>query len=487
MKVLAHFALIALAALTLAPATAGAQHATPAAAPAASPRTAIRVQLPDTVLARIFFADGKVDISRDRFRRALAQFKLRPDSLTRGDAQQVLELLVQQRTLAHAASREPRAWSHHDSTDWQALSDRLTLTAALDSALLEVAFQFAARGDSIPDRVTLGIIARDSAMARIHPTYDEEMLEMLAADFQSLPKPSARMSVQEQMRVSGLLPRVTAADSARTLIASSEGRYTVGELLTDYARLNPGFRPPIRTKEDVRGVAESTIFEAMLRRSAAQRDLVNRPSIRNALAERAEYLDVQRYVARHAYDLVPQDSTTLRREFEAHRDQYRVPARAWILRGIYPRHDSADSAVVAMGNRIVADTLRNAAAADGRKYLTWLSEDADTALFAAVRRAGEGAVLGPDFTPDGWRVFRVLSFDPSRPQSFDEARDAVRSNWYNADGDRRTRALLANLQRSTLVNVNDAALARVVTAPRRAAAARAPHAMPRTGAAPRSR
>jgi hypothetical protein len=437
--------------------------AAPRKAPAAAP-------LPDSVLARIDRAGATpTDVTMSRFRRAATQFRADPQRLTPAQARGILELLVQQRILAEHVAAFPRGWSHDDSVDYATLLDRTTLTAALDSATTELTTSLAAHGDSIPSMRELGIMVRDTAVAKLSPVYDDYMIEMLATDFRMMPKPSSRMSPTEQLRVLAMLPQVTRDDSTKTLIRTSMGSYTIGELLTDFGRLNAARRPRIETPDDVRGLINSTIYEKLLRQHIVAQDLEHRPDLAAALAEHAEFLDVQAYVRREVYGRVPTDSATLRRHFAANRSRFDSYGRADIVRMVFDTRAEADSLARRLRIPGQADTLAALSARGGIPFRTTLAEEADTLLFRRVARAGPGAVVGPDTTIDGWRVIGVMKITPRHPRPFDDVYAYVAEDWVERDGDRRLRELMAKLQGSAGVRTNEAALAKLAPVPRRKA------------------
>jgi hypothetical protein len=481
MKVMGSLAAVALLLVVAAPYPPAAHGAGKPAAPPAlvMKKTPVSVVLPDTVLARVLFARGSTDVTLSRFRKAAQGFRMDPQAVTPQAYGQVLDLLVQQRTLAAHVGTMPRVWTRADSSEYRTLVDRLTLTAALDSALYELAAGMAQRGDTVPDKRILGMMARDSAIARLHPVYDEYMLQMLAADFSALPKSTPDMPIMEQIRVAGMLPKVTAADSARTLITSSKGSYTVGQLLADYGRLAPTYRPHIQTARDVRDVANSTIYENILHEAIKAQDLERRPGIASVLADRAEFLDVQSFVRREVYGKVPTDSLTLLRNFRAHPRDFDVWGRAEIVRMVFGTRHAADSLARELTVPGKAESLAAQSERGGAPFKTVLTQDADTMLFARVQRGGVGSVIGPDETIDGWRVMKVMAITPRRPRTFAEARELVGRDWVEREGDRQLGQVLKRLQASTLVQVNEKLRARLTrNAP--AAGRGAAHAPART-------
>ena len=72
-------------------------------------------------------------------------------------------------------------------------------------------------------------------------------------------------------------------------------------------------------------------------------------------------------------------------------------------------------------------------------------------------------MIGPDSTANGWRVARVVQVIPARLRSFEEARTFLAHDWDQEEGERRLRALFARLRRTRRIEVNQRALAALVS------------------------
>lgn len=471
-------ALLALAVLLPGPAGAATAPAPkPSAAPARRPATPpakpaatgsrLAAALPDTTIARVFIGAGAGqfrDISRRQLIVAATRAGRRLDSLTPKDRREFLDVLVDQAVLVARVRREPRHWEKRDSSDYQQLRDRLVLRAALDSAMIAVNFERAARGDSILQPQELGVLLRDQAVAKLAPVWNEAGLKKAVAVFDTLPRPDSRMSMLEQMRVAGANPTVGEADGALELARTEFGPYTLGEMVRDFGRLNPMYRPRVESVENVKDVIGNTLFEHVLRKAAADQGLERKPRIANALAERAEYLDVARFVAREVYAKIAMDSLTLRRQFEAHRSDFDFDERARVVNMISPDRAAAE----AMARRLTvpgeAESLAAQSARAGTPYTTTLNHDSDTTLFGRIKRGGVGAVIGPDSTSQGWRTMRVMELEPRRPRTYEQAEGMMKQRWYDREGERLMRELLDGLRRHALVTVNERALAKPLAA-----------------------
>lgn len=455
-------AVLALAALL--PALAGSAPA-PAAKPAAKPATAAKPPagaLPDSVLARVSPASGKGkhrDITQRQMTLTAARSGQRLDTITPKERREFLDVLVDQTVLVARVGQEPRRWDHRDSTEYNVLRDRLLLRGALDSAMTALNAERLAKGDTLLPPQELGVVLRDRAVVNLAPTWNEPALKKAVSVFDTLPKPSGEMSMVEQMRVAGLKPTVSEEEGRLVLATSSVGTYTLGELVRDFGRLNPIYRPRVTTVENVKEMVANVLFENVLRRAAEARDLEHRPDIARQLAERAEYLDVSRFVSREVYANIAMDSVTLKRYFTEHQSDFDIDERAHIVRMVFPDRAEAEAMVNRLAIPNEAESLAAQSARAGVPYATVLSHDSDTLLFGRLKRGGVGAVIGPDSTRQGWRALRVMKFEPRRARTYEQAETMVRERWYGVEGERLMRELLDGLRKNVVVHVNEKAMA----------------------------
>lgn len=435
--------------------------------PARAASTAATAQglLPDSVLAVV---GTHREITVSRFRKAWDQVAppARPDSLTPEGARGFLELLVSKETLGEAARRERWTWTARESAEYRGLRDRLVIEAMLDSALAATRRGLGLRGDSL-DKQALGIVARDSAMARLRTRYEEPLLARLAKAWGAIPRPSRDSSLFAQLRAMGAMPAVSPADTARVVARSDEGDYHVAELLDAWRRLNPLYRPRIESGSQVRDLVKNGLFERMLRRDAERRGLERRADVAMALQNQGEFNDVSHLVGREVYARIATDSLALLRFFSAHEDDWMLPLRVKILRIVLGDRGEASAMAVRLRAASEAESLEAISRRGGASLAYEVSAESDSALFARAMRAGTGSVLGPDPVENGWEVSRTVAVMPSRRRSFDEVRDLVQHRWYGEEGERLMRALVDSLRAATPVAINEAALARLGESARR--------------------
>lgn len=453
---------------TLAVAAAGILLTGLAAAPpalAATARTATRAPWPDSVLARV---DGHA-LTRSDLRAAAARFGAHPDSLTPQQSGEVLELLIDQHLLAERAGRESWIWTPQESLTVEQLRDRLTVTAALDSALAAHRASMAQAGRPAPDAESLGVSLREATVAGWHAVWDEALLTRLYRAWLAIPRPTGTMSVMEQIRIAGVMPVVSAADSAAVLVRSDVGPMIAGEVLDEWRRLNPIYRPRIEEVEPMRDLAENALFERELRRRAAQQGLEHRADIAAELAARREYLDIQHFVQREVYETLPTDSLTLQRHYQSKPGYWKAAGYARVFQLVLDSREGAEQMVSRIRAAADVETLmvRWNKRDDPRRassFIRTVNAQHDSATYALAMKLGTGAIAGPDSVSDagsrGWRVLRVMEAHGPRDRTYAEARALVHKDWTEAEGERRMRRLLDGLRSAARIEHPPAATPR---------------------------
>jgi hypothetical protein len=440
----------------------------PWAAPAHGAPAAEFVPGADSVLAWVR-GDSPVEVravTRTRFASAWARLQppMRPDSLTPSGARRFLDLLVDREALGLMALAARTPWTAGEQAGYDALRDQLALGAALDSALAATRLALGAAADSL-DEQTLGITARERAASRLAVTWDDSLVARLVGAFAALPRPTADSSAAAQVRMLAALPAVAPADTGRVLARSAVGGYRVADLLGAWGRLNPIYRPRVATAGDVRDLVTNGLFERLLRDDAARRDLATLPSVAARLAAERERIAVAHLVESEVYARVPTDSLTLLRFFRAHEREWRLPDRVRCLDLVLEDRAEAGRMAARLRDGAEADSLAARAGRAGSRWLRDVRADRDSTRFARLVRAGTGTVLGPEETPEGWEVTRVLAVLPGRGQSLAECRAQVLQRWYDEEGGRRMQDLLARARRRVHVEVRRAALEQLVGAP----------------------
>ncbi len=436
--------------------------AAPAAGPAAAAKPARSAPearparaLPDSVLLRL---DGSEDVTRRRFARAVRLLGGNPDSLTPARRDEFLELVLEQRLLAAATLSDPGPWTLRDSAQFRNERDNILVRAALADEFTRIEALRRRAGQPDLDEQGMGVAARESLMAAIRPEWDADALRRLAGAFAVMPQPTPEMSIREQLQLSGQTPVVSAADSQRVLVRTTLGPLTVADLLADWRRLAPLYRPRVTDDEGVRALVQNSLFERHLRRAAAVPELAGRHEVASVIADRHEYHAVSSYLQRELVAGIPTDSLTMLRHYEAHAREFDRPAQAVLIVMTLADERSADSLARVFALPGEADSIAFRAQRGGVNYTHLATEVGDPELYQLALGTGEGGVHGPHPVEGGWRVFKVRSLEPRAPQPFDAVRAAVERSWYEVESERRIRARLEELKRAARIERNERAL-----------------------------
>jgi hypothetical protein len=407
------------------------------------------------------------EIGSRRFARAWSQLAppARPDSLTPAGARRFLDLLIDKEALGLMAARERWTWTARESAAFENLRDRLVMEVMLDSALAGTRLALGPAGDSL-DRKTLGLAARERAMERLGPVYDDSLLARLALGFAALKRPTPDSSLSAQLRMLGASPEVDPADTGRVVAHSSAGDFRASDLLASWRRLNPVYRPRVTSAAEVRELVMNGLFERLLRHEGVERGLQRRPDLAERIANQRELNDVSHLVEREVYARIAMDSLTLWRFYRDTERDWMLPTRMRLVRVVLQSRSEATAMALRLANAAEAESL---AAGARRARVEWtvdVSAEEDSALFARALHAGIGAVLGPDQTTGGWAVARVIAVLPGHGRPFTEVRDLVGHRWYGEEGERLMLALAARARAACGATViNEAALEALVSHP----------------------
>ena len=213
---------------------------------------------------------------------------------------------------------------------------------------------------------------------------------------------------------------------------------------TSRAQREAAARSPEALQEFARGLVVRHVLAERARAAGLHRS----PAFEQA---RQEALDrwLYRYVRRQveAGATVPED--TLRAFYEAHREDFRMPARRAVWEILVPTEAEAQRIRTLLATTPFEELARRysrrpGAAATGG-YLGFVAEAQLGEVGKAVFAAGEGEVLGPLRIADGYVLLRVGAEQPERPMTFEEARPHVERQLRPFFARRRWQEYLAEL------------------------------------------
>ncbi|SHK34652.1 peptidyl-prolyl cis-trans isomerase [Rhodothermus profundi] len=194
--------------------------------------------------------------------------------------------------------------------------------------------------------------------------------------------------------------------------------------LTGAAHREAAARSPEALKEFARGLVVRHVLAERARTAGLHRT-PDFAAARQQALDRWLYQYVRQQVQAEA--VVPED--TLRAFYEAHRADFRMPARRAVWEILVPTEAEAHRL-----QRLLATTdfvalarrySRRPGAATTGGYLGFVTQEQLGKLGPAVFRAREGDVLGPLRVADGYVLLRVGAWQPERPMTLEEARPLI--------------------------------------------------------------
>ena len=375
------------------------------------------------------------------------------DTLTPQSVRGFLEVLIDRELISTAAGRARWTWSPADSAAYAARADRITLSAALESALAEAR---AASGDPKASLETVGVLARERAMTALAPVFEDTALARIARGFAAIPLPVSDSSLAAQLRTLAMLPEFDPDERATVLARSATaGIVTVEEILKPWSRLSPAYRPRIETAGQVKDLAENILFERWLRLETRSPAHAGNAAIARALARERELMDVQHLMTRSVHAIDPPTPETLDRYYRGRAADWIVPARWRVIRLESDDRAAATRWALLLRDPVAAESLVTRAARQGVRYRLEIRAATDSTLFARASSSGAGTVLGPDAVKDGWEVVRVEALIPARTPAWADIRGQVEERWYADESARRLANLLARERRRHRVRIGD--------------------------------
>jgi hypothetical protein len=435
--------------------------------PARGPDRAVAAPTPagpaagsDTVLATV----GPRVVGRSRFLTswAAARPPARADSLTPEAAFQFLDVLVDRELMALAAGRQTWTWTAAESAGYQAAVDQLVLRAALDSVMALTRAALPETAAAVKDPTLLGITARERITSTLEIRFVEPAVERLARAFHAIPPPSSDSSLAVQVRMLQAVPELP-DEARREVVARFQlGECTAGDLVDDWARLNPAYRPRIDAAEQVHDLVRNRAFQVWLREEGRRRNLAQRPDVKAMLAQQREHIAIAHWLEREVVDRVPMDTVAARRRFDRERDRYQLPERYEIIHLVLSSRSDAHRMAADFRDAARAESLAARAERSGVRYRRTLTAAQDSVLFAKVRVAGPGTVVGPDSVRDGWAVTRVVAGHPARRLEYAEVRERAQADWKREATEQRLREALDAERRRSKVTVRRETVSRMV-------------------------
>ena len=267
---------------------------------------------------------------------------------------------------------------------------------------------------------------------RVKLSFDEPNLVWASSRFSN---PNPNPETGELVIGVGKVPTFAPQDTGRVLARWQGGQMTIRGFMDEYMRAHPYLRTPVNTPGALRQKVRTFALEPYRAQLAVARGLDKDPLAVRMIEHKREAILVE-----HLYQdsIQSQVKTTEAQERKYYQDNiarfitYPVVHFAGFSR---PSKKSADSLVARLraGMRVedamAADSIRFGKATGF--YSQYNTQDDGRPFYKMLMEELKPGQVGTELTDKGWWVLKVLSFDPGRQLSFEEARLPVQESVSN--------------------------------------------------------
>lgn len=395
---------------------------------------------------------------------AAAKYSIGPDSLVKGDlgwmARQDLHGLIGTTVFGLA----PGAWSPVLSSDdgfqvWQCLERRPAAQQFQFAAIKQIVRQELVSSNATPLQERFFETIRQRAQGR----YDTTNVLWLAARFAEANRGAG--SATAAINLISRAPKIAPADTSRVLATTSNGRFTIADLMTEFRELPSFLRRKITGSGAMWDVVRRMVLEPFVVDAARAEGLEHDPRITAQVAHRREGLQVERMYQDSVMTRVRISESERRKYYAEHQREF--VSRERVVYAVIPRYTQAGAdsvlrafkAGVPVPTLVAADSTAGVTSSRIRELLEGQSHDYRAILFEELRPGQSTIVGGAD--SGVWVVLSVLRHDASRAMAYDEVRDIVDESAQNIEAERQLAVWTARLRRGHRIEMHPELAARL--------------------------
>jgi len=254
------------------------------------------------------------------------------------------------------------------------------------------------------------------------------------------------------------LPRLTEEQKQMVLVSFKGGRWTLGDYGEALKEVSPRVRRKLSDSTSVRLFAEWRMIEDIfLPQAALEAGLDRSRSVLSALRRKEEELMVERLREIEVLEKVVVTPEQKREYYNAHLEDYTLPAKAQVIDIHLETPEKADSLLSEIRRgadiRLLAQKHSTLKRPGKLRYEFPVTDDRiarnifGEEFIKAVFGAEVGKVVGPIKVKRGYSIFKVLSREEPRQQSFEEVEERVSARVKREEQDRLLKEFLESLRR----------------------------------------
>ena len=303
---------------------------------------------------------------------------------------------------------------------------------------------------------------RRRLIASTKRTFDEEGMAILLKAHRQI-KPRNDVDSLTGVPVTNAmlpLPQIAPADTGHALAHAGGRTFTIGDYLVFWGRVKAYERPEVRDRDALEGVVDRIALAPEIVRVGREHGLEKDPRYAESIQRLKEGFALDHYYHDEIESKVKVDEAGVKKLFESQP-------------GHYDDRPSITSHIIVVARRSLADSLltrlkEGASFAELAK--TWSDDgesgakggDVGTQYRGSQKNVGledamyateVGKIGGPEFTPQGWVIWRIDAKTPGMKRTFDQARDMVERDYKVLEAERILEEKLVGLRKEAHVKM----------------------------------
>ncbi len=297
---------------------------------------------------------------------------------------------------------------------------------------------------------------RQSLALEVGRTFDDETMAFVLAAHLKIPPRSDADSTSglPTIRPNLPLPVFTAADTGKTIARTRDRRVTLLDYVRFWSAVSSLTRPEIRERAMLEAAVDRVVLDPEILKAAMDQGFDRDPAVLEAIAETREGMVLDAYFAEEVEGKVVMDPKAIHAMWAKDPVHYHDRASLTSSIIVVDRRSLADSLLARLKNgasfaQLARDfSIDSPTAAEGGKAgLQYRGSQRNAGLEDAMFATAVGQLGGPEFTAEGWVLWKIEAAQPEVRRSFEEARAMVERDYLTIESDRLIEARLAELRK----------------------------------------
>jgi peptidyl-prolyl cis-trans isomerase C len=250
------------------------------------------------------------------------------------------------------------------------------------------------------------------------------------------------------------LPTVAPADTSRVLARTRHGDVTIGDYLHFFARVEPYARTEIRERLQLEGAVDRIAFDREILREALEQGLDKDPEVTRRVAEQREGYALDDFFREEIEKKIVVTEKEMRALWEKDPKHYNDLASLEGRLIAVDRRSLADSLLVRLQGGASFETLAREHSTTqtvqedgGKTGIMYRGSQRNAGLENAMFATEVGALGGPEFTPEGWVIWKIDTKTPAVERTFEMAREMVERDARIYEGERLLQKRLEGMRK----------------------------------------